>query len=431
MSFVPVTGPATFRPADPPRDGTIEFTGERRAITLPIRAALPVLSRARSQPDVHPSVALLGGAALLAGRFVAAGKLVPDGGASQAGLADRRPRRARPRQRQPARPGPGLRRRSIPPPPPRWSRRSSMPSPTRCRGRRRCASRPGPDGSRTARPASELLDQRGEPTSPSGSAAGSPSAPGPSSRAAPSLPELVRVSLRVEADEEELDAGSVRVALQVHDERDPLHVCDAALLWTDGGGARVRPAGAGAREHRAPRGRRGVAGARPPAGAVGARPADPRRRGDRQPARPRRRAPRRPGRRALATGARPRPDDARRARAARRPAQPRAPAPGQPVRGRRAVRVLLAGRAARRDPHRRGDGAAGDGRVAGPQAPWRLDRRRSGDRRARAQAPDPQGHGGAGTRRRPQRGGRASRRRRGWRVRAGRHRRGRSSAPPC
>ena len=45
------------------------------------------------------------------------------------------------------------------------------------------------------------------------------------------LPELVRVSLRVEADEEELVGGSVRVVLQVHDERDPLHVCDAALLW--------------------------------------------------------------------------------------------------------------------------------------------------------------------------------------------------------
>ncbi len=47
------------------------------------------------------------------------------------------------------------------------------------------------------------------------------------------LPELVRVSLRVEADEEELVGGSVRVVLQVHDERDPLHVCDAGLLWTE------------------------------------------------------------------------------------------------------------------------------------------------------------------------------------------------------
>ena len=82
MSFVPVTGPATFRPADPPRDGTIEFSDAHRTIALPIRAALPVLSRSRTQPDVHPSVALLGGAALLAGRLVAAGRIAPsdDGG---------------------------------------------------------------------------------------------------------------------------------------------------------------------------------------------------------------------------------------------------------------------------------------------------------------------------------------------------------------
>ena len=46
------------------------------------------------------------------------------------------------------------------------------------------------------------------------------------------LPALVTISLRVEADEEELVAGSVRLVLQVHDELDPLHLCDAALLWT-------------------------------------------------------------------------------------------------------------------------------------------------------------------------------------------------------
>ena len=52
---------------------------------------------------------------------------------------------------------------------------------------------------------------------------------------------LVRIALRIEADEEELLAGSVRVVPQVHDEQDPLRFCDAALLWTDdGGGARLR-----------------------------------------------------------------------------------------------------------------------------------------------------------------------------------------------
>ncbi len=239
MSFVPVTGPATFRPAEPPRDGTIEFTGERRAITLPIRAALPVLSRARSRPDVHPSVALLGGAALLAGRFVAAGKLVPDVGASRPGwriddlderdrdsvsqlaqarayddvdpdaaatlvtqvlgaVADALPRAA------PVAPGPsGLDKLD------QHERRADFADRVRRRVAERVAER-------------ARAEQSGST----------------------SLPELVRVSLRVEADEEELDAGSVRVVLQVHDERDPLHVCDAALLWSEaeahGFGVRAR-----------------------------------------------------------------------------------------------------------------------------------------------------------------------------------------------
>ena len=61
MSFVPVTGPATFRAADPPREGVVEFSDERRTVALPIRAALPVLTRAHTRDDLHPSVALLSG----------------------------------------------------------------------------------------------------------------------------------------------------------------------------------------------------------------------------------------------------------------------------------------------------------------------------------------------------------------------------------
>ena len=56
--------------------------------------------------------------------------------------------------------------------------------------------------------------------------------PRPTGRGGAGLPALVTISLRVEADEEELVAGSVRLVLQVHDELDPLHLCDAALLWT-------------------------------------------------------------------------------------------------------------------------------------------------------------------------------------------------------
>jgi len=59
VPFVPVTGPATFRRAEPPREGVVEFSDERRTVSLPMRAALPVLAKARSRDDLHPSVGLL------------------------------------------------------------------------------------------------------------------------------------------------------------------------------------------------------------------------------------------------------------------------------------------------------------------------------------------------------------------------------------
>ena len=52
MSFVPVTGAATFRSGEPPRDGVVEFRDERRTVSLPVRAALPVLTRARAGDEV-------------------------------------------------------------------------------------------------------------------------------------------------------------------------------------------------------------------------------------------------------------------------------------------------------------------------------------------------------------------------------------------
>ena len=78
MSFVPVSGLATFTPADPPRDGTIEFTDHRRTVELPLRAALPVLAKATAREDAHPSVSLLAGATLLGMRLVAGGRFAPE-----------------------------------------------------------------------------------------------------------------------------------------------------------------------------------------------------------------------------------------------------------------------------------------------------------------------------------------------------------------
>src|SRR5438128_5043580 len=80
VSFVPLTGPATLHVAQAPREGTVEFTDDRRTITLPIRAALPVLAKARNADDAHPSVVLLAAASLLGMRFVAAGKFEPGDG---------------------------------------------------------------------------------------------------------------------------------------------------------------------------------------------------------------------------------------------------------------------------------------------------------------------------------------------------------------
>ena len=224
MSFVPVTGPATFRPADPPREGVVEFSDERRTLALPMRAALPVLTRALKRPgqeEVHPSVGLLAGAALLGMQLVAAGKFEPAGGA------------------------------------PHW-RATLLDSQDADRITRLAASRHAShlDAAAAERLVRDVLESvvdsmpRSAPSpltrqKVSDGSAGTGKVSGGSTfaerlqaraarqRTAGELPQLVRISLRVEADEEELVAGGVRLVLQVHDEKDPLHLCEAALLWTE------------------------------------------------------------------------------------------------------------------------------------------------------------------------------------------------------
>jgi len=266
VSFVPVSGPATFLPADPPRDGTIEFTASvdevaratvsrpaRRTIQLPIRAALPVLSRARTRPDVHPSVALLGSAALLAGRFVAAGKLVPAIGPGRPGWRiDGLDERDRDSIAQLAHArayddlDPAAAEAMVAQVIDAVADTLPRAAPVRSGDASDHGSSGGPRKEGPASPATA-------PTAATPAAGGATdfaervrrrAAERARAESAVALPELVRISLRVEADEEELVAGSVRVVLQVHDERDPLHVCDGALLWTDaesqGFGSRAR-----------------------------------------------------------------------------------------------------------------------------------------------------------------------------------------------
>jgi superfamily II DNA or RNA helicase len=261
VSFVPVSGPATFRPAEPPRDGTIEFTDDRRTVALPVRAALPVLGRARRSDEVHPSVALIGGAALLATELVAAGKLAPADGVWHLDGLDDRDHDSIARLAD-ARTYDGLDAGSaeqlvhgvlaavadaIPRAAPTVGSRGGRHH-DGGRGGRHDGGRGGRhDGGRGGRPATVTRPESDPPTF----------AERLQQRVAErarrsrleELPELVRISLRVEADEEELVGGAVRVVLQVHDERDPLHVADAAVLWSESDAAASHGFGPRARVH--------------------------------------------------------------------------------------------------------------------------------------------------------------------------------------
>ncbi len=216
MSFVPVTGTATFMSGEPPRDGVVEFRDDRRTVSLPVRAALPVLTRAHADGDSHASVRLLAGAALLAMRLVAAGKFQPDPAAGRwrpAGLGpDDEERISRlglslAYGELDAAGAEGIARRMID------AVVDAMPrsAPHALRPVEREPSH----GDYAARLQARLAKHR---------------AAVPDNR-----PQLVSLSLRVEADEEELVAGAVRLVLQVHDERNPLHACDAGVLFTESG----------------------------------------------------------------------------------------------------------------------------------------------------------------------------------------------------
>ena len=223
MSFVPVTGAATFRSGAPPRDGVVEFRDDRRTVSLPVRAALPVLTRARAGDEAHPSVRLLAGAALLGMRLVAAGKFQPDpaeGRWRPAGLGtDDDDRIVRLSQSLAygdldAAGAEGIARRMIDAVVDAMPR-SAPHAAARAVERPPSAAPVPPGGDYAARLQARLARHR---------------AAVPDNR-----PQLVSLSLRVEAEEEELAAGAVRLVLQVHDERNPLHVCDAGALFTESG----------------------------------------------------------------------------------------------------------------------------------------------------------------------------------------------------
>lgn len=215
-----MSGPATFRAAALPREGSVEFTDVRRTVSLPVRGALPVLTRAHARADVHPSVALLSGAALLGMRLVAAGRFGPDEtGASWrvAGLdaadEDRIVQLARARADEglDAATAEGIVRAvldAVVDAMPRAAPLATRRSPARAEP---VPHRVDPDFTRRLEERIARARARGNDD----------------------RPQLVDVALRVEADEEELVAGAVRLVLQVVAADNAAHVADAALLWTE------------------------------------------------------------------------------------------------------------------------------------------------------------------------------------------------------
>ncbi len=221
MSFVPLSGPATLRAAESPRHGLVEFTDastEGRTIVLPIRAALPVLAKARTDERAHPSVSLLAAASLLAMRFVAAGKFEPGDGVWRLAPLDaddserlRRLAQSRAYDGLPPADAEHVVRRlvdAVVDTMPRAAPTAPQPGPRRATVRQPAE----PEGDAFSRRLQALVSRH---------------------RSDADLPQLVTLSLRVEAHEEELVAGSCRLVLQIHDEQDTLHVCDAASLWND------------------------------------------------------------------------------------------------------------------------------------------------------------------------------------------------------
>ena len=215
MSFVPLQGQARLHAADPPRDSEVEFTGPARAIRLPMRGAIPVLTRALRSDDAHASVTLLSAATMLAMKMVAAGRVQrsADGHAWRVGPM-------------------------------------SADDDDRVRALATARSYAGLDAAEAEEIVRGLLDAVADTMTKQGGVSTSATAERGSTevddrrswserladrRADDDLPSQVFLSLRVEAPDEQLAGGRVSVVPQVHEVDAATHVTDAEQLWLDHG----------------------------------------------------------------------------------------------------------------------------------------------------------------------------------------------------
>ena len=213
MSFVPLQGLARLHAADPPRDGEVEFTGPQRAVRLPIRGAIPVLTRALRADDAHASVTLLSGATMLAMKLVAAGRVqrTADGQAWRVGPL-------------------------------------SPEDDERVRALAVARTYDDLDPGEAEAIVRSLLDAVADTMTKGGLAVASGVSAGPTTGTSAGrswserladrvvdddLPSEVFLSLRVEAPDEQLVGGRVSVVPQVHEADLATHVTDAEQLWQD------------------------------------------------------------------------------------------------------------------------------------------------------------------------------------------------------
>ena len=208
MSFVPLQGPAVFHVADPPRESEVEFSGPTRTLRLPMRGAIPVLTRALRAGEAHASVTLLSAATMLAMKLVAAGRL-------ERTAADHA-----------------------------WKVGPLMPEDherVRALAEARAYSGTEPDAAEEIIRA--LLDavadtmtrQHATVVEPQRESAEAPKRPWDVEPEAAHLASDVYLSLRVEAPDEQLAGGHVVVVPQVHEVDVATHVADAEQLWLDAG----------------------------------------------------------------------------------------------------------------------------------------------------------------------------------------------------